>query len=222
MPKGMLYVVATPIGNLEDITLRALKVLREVDLIACEDTRVTKKLLNYFEISKPTISCFQHSRQTKIKLIIDGLNSGKNIALVTDSGTPGISDPGNILVAEAVKNKIRVIPIPGASAVAAIASVAGINIQKFCFFAFPPHKKGRKKFFKEIADSKYPVIYYESPYRLIKNLELLASINKNKKIIIGRELTKIFEEIVRGTIEKVLTYFKNKDKVKGEFVLIVY
>ncbi|MBU2219477.1 16S rRNA (cytidine(1402)-2'-O)-methyltransferase [Patescibacteria group bacterium] len=218
----MLYVVATPIGNLEDITLRALRILREADFIACEDTRVTKKLLSHFKINTLAISYHQHSRLTKIDWIIQQLKSGKSIALVTDAGTPGISDPGNILISECAKNKIKIVPIPGPSALTALASVSGINMQKFIFMAFPPHKKGREKFFKEITAAKYPVIYYESPHRLVKNLELLASFKKNASIIVGRELTKMFEEIIRGTVPEVLNYFQNKDKIKGEFAVIIY
>lgn len=221
MGKGTLYVVATPIGNLEDITLRALRILKEADFITCEDTRVTKKLLGRFEIKTPTISYFQHSKPAKINKIIDELQSGKNIALVTDAGTPGISDPGNLLVAEAVKNKIKIVPIPGPSALTSFISIAGIDLQKFIFLAFPPHKKGREKFFKEVAIAKYPVVYYESPHRIIKNLELLSSLSE-KQIIIGRELTKMFEEVFRGNIKDALIYFQNKDKLRGEFVIIIY
>lgn len=222
MNRGALYVTATPIGNLEDITLRALRILKEADLVACEDTRVTKKLLNHFKINTPVVSYHQHSKLTKIDWIISQLKEGKNVASVTDAGTPGISDPGNVLVAECIKNEIKVSPIPGASALTALASVSGINMQKFVFMAFPPHKKGRETFFKEAAESKYPVIYYESSHRFIKNLELLSSIKKDANVIVGRELTKMFEEIVHGTIKDVLTYFKNKVKLKGEFVIIIY
>ncbi len=222
MSKGIFYVVATPIGNLEDITLRALRILKEVDLIVCEDTRVTKKLLNHYEIDTPTVSYFQHSKISKIEKIINELNSGRNVVLITDAGTPGISDPGGVLVAEAAKNNIKIVPIPGASAFTAIASVSGVNMQKFTFMAFPPHKKGRNKFFREVVESKYPVIYYESPHRLIKNLELLMGLAPAKQLIIGRELTKMFEEIVRGNVKEVLTYFKKDGKVKGEFAIIIY
>jgi len=220
---GILYIVATPIGNLEDITLRALRVLKEVDLVVCEDTRVTKKLLIHFGINRPVISCFQHSKPAKLDYIISQLESGKNIALVTDAGTPGISDPGNILAAEAVKAGVKVVPIPGPSALAALASVSGANMQKFLFLAFPPHKKGRETFFKEVAASEIPVIYYESPHRVIKNLELFASLAPEKKLIVGREMTKMFEEILRGTSGEILEYFKkNTDKVRGEFCIIAY
>lgn len=220
---GILYIVATPIGNLGDITLRALEILKSVDYIACEDTRVTSKLLNHYNIKKLLISYHQHSELKKIDFIVDKLKEGSNIALVTDAGTPGISDPGNILVAEAVKNDIEIHPIPGSSALASIISIAGIDLQKFLFLGFPPHKKGRETFFKEVISFKYPVIYYESPHRFIKNLELLKLLECSKRIIVGREITKIFEEVQRGNVEEILSYYQeNKDKIKGEFVVIVY
>ncbi|HAV11614.1 MAG TPA: 16S rRNA (cytidine(1402)-2'-O)-methyltransferase [Candidatus Moranbacteria bacterium] len=220
---GILYIVATPIGNLEDITLRALRVLKEVDLILCEDTRVTRRLLSKYEIATPVKSYHQHTSQEKGRQIIDEILSGKNLALVTDAGTPGVSDPGNILVEMAVENAIQVVPVPGASALAALVSVAGIDMQKFTFLGFPPHKKGRETFFKEVAASKYPVMYYESPHRVLKNLELLQSLGADKRIILGRELTKVFEETVRGDVSEVIEYYKsNSGKVKGEFVIIAH
>ena len=223
MNTGILYIVATPIGNLEDITFRAIRILKEADLIACEDTRVTRRLLDHYGIKKPITSYFQHSKLAKISQIIESLKTGKNVALVTDAGTPGISDPGNKLVEEVLKNDIKAIPIPGPSGLTALASVAGIDMQKFVFLGFPPHKKGRETFFKEISSSKYPIIYYDSVHRVLKNLGLLNKISPDKKIILGRELTKMFEEIVRGSAQEVLEYFeKNKGKVKGEFVIIVY
>ncbi|MFA4818068.1 MAG: 16S rRNA (cytidine(1402)-2'-O)-methyltransferase [Parcubacteria group bacterium] len=223
MDTGILYIVATPIGNLDDITLRALETLKKVDLVACEDTRVTKKLLDHYAIKKPATSYFQHSKAPKISQIMEALKSGQNVALVTDAGTPGVSDPGNKLVEEVIANNICVISIPGASALTALASVAGIDMQKFVFLGFPPHKKGRETFFKEVIAEKYPVIYYESPHRVIKNLELLKSLGGEKNIILGRELTKMFEEIVRGNVDEVLKYFQeNPGKVKGEFTIIVY
>lgn len=215
----MLYIVATPIGNLEDITLRALRVLKEADLIACEDTRVTKKLLNHYNIKASLISYHQHSKITRTDHLIGELKKGKSVALVTDAGTPGVSDPGNILVAEAVKNKIQVSPISGASALTAILSAAGINTQKFTFLGFPPHKKGRETFFKEIKKNNLPAVFFESRYRIIKTLKTL----NNSQIIIGRELTKIHEEIIRGSAEEILKYLEeNPEKLKGEFVVIIY
>lgn len=223
MKTGILHIVATPIGNLEDITLRALCILKEVDVVACEDTRVTKKLLKHYNIETLCISCHQHSDNAKLQSLVKMLLDGKNIALVTDAGTPGVSDPGNILVQKALENAIQVVPIPGASALGALVSVAGVDMQKFVFLGFPPHKKGRETFFKNVAAYEMPVMYYDSPHRVIKNLELLKSISSEKKIIIGRELTKMFEETVRGNIEEVMEYFeKNPEKVKGEFVLIAW
>ncbi len=220
---GILYIVATPIGNLEDITLRALRILKEVDLVLCEDTRVTQRLLSRYEISTSTNSFHQHSSQEKIQKIVEQLREGKNIALVTDAGTPGVCDPGNVLVQAAVKEDVGIIPIPGSSALATLISVAGIDLQKFVFLGFPPHKKGRQTFFDQIAQEKIPVIYYESPHRILKNLELLESLGGNKNIIVGRELTKMFEEIFRGSILEAKTYFQTESqKIKGEFSIIVY
>lgn len=222
---GKLYIVATPIGNLEDITLRALRILKEVDLILCEDTRQTGKLLAHYEIKTPRESYHQHSQISKVEKILTLLGEGKNIALVSDAGTPAISDPGGKLVEAVVNrfgNKAEIIPIPGPSAVLAAASVSGIPTDKFLFLGFPPNKKGRNKFFEQMSGVDYPVIYYESPYRVLKNLELLDKILPGKKIIVARELTKMFEEVVRGSVEEILAYFAaHKDKVRGEFVVIV-
>ena len=223
----MLYIVATPIGNLKDITLRALETLKRVDLIACEDTRITAKLLNEYGIKKSLISYHQHSKVSKLDKIIKKLKTGEDIALVTDAGTPGVSDPGNILVQEAIMEDIAVAPIPGASAVATIVSVAGIDLQKFVFLGFPPHKKGRETFFKKVLSYDLPVIYYDSVHRVLKNLDLLKKLiegenNNQKQIILGRELTKIYEEVIRGDVDEILKYFKNNPtKIKGEFVVIV-
>lgn len=220
---GILYIVATPIGNLEDITLRALRIFKEVDLVACEDTRVTSKLMAHYGISKPLISLHQHSEKFKFKKIIEELKEGKNVAYASDAGTPGISDPGNRLVEEALDREISVVPIPGASALSAVVSIAGIDMQNFVFMGFPPHKKGRETFFKKVAGEELPVAYYDSPHRVIKNLELLQKFSSLKKIIVGRELTKFFEEVVRGNADYVQKYFeKNPDKLKGEFVVIAY
>ena len=223
MKKGILYIVATPIGNLSDMTFRAVDVLNQVDFVACEDTRVTKKLLSYYDIDTLVITYHQHTKDIKTNRIIDEINSGKNIALVTDAGTPGISDPGNKLVSVAIDNDIKIEPIPGVSAVTALVSVSGIDMQKFTFLAYPPHKKGRQTFFGNIAQSEVPVVYYDSVHRVIKNLKLLQDILPEAKIILGRELTKMHEEIVRGTVGKVIEYFeKNPTKVRGEFAIIVF
>ena len=221
LEKGILYIVATPIGNMGDITLRAIETLKNVNLILCEDTRVTRKLLERYEIKTPSLSYHQHSKIKRIDEIKERLMGGENMALVTDAGTPGISDPGNILVKEVLDNGISVVPIPGASAIGALISVAGIDMQKFIFLGFPPHKKGRQTFFKEIIDFKYPVIYYDSPHRLLKNLELLKELGYNKNVIVGRELTKMFEEVVRGNTDEIIEYFSRKEKIKGELVVIL-
>jgi 16S rRNA (cytidine1402-2'-O)-methyltransferase len=227
---GKLYIVATPIGNLEDITLRALRVLKEADLILCEDTRVTKKLLDRYEISKPLLSYHHHSKLSRVEKIVEHLENGKNLALVSDAGTPGINDPGNELIAkfgnwgdEGDKKKIEIIPIPGASAITALASVAGINMSRFTFLGFPPHKKGRETFFRSVAKNEYPVIYFESPHRFLKNLELLEKMKPDAKLIVGRELTKMFEEILRGGIGEIRENWEKKPEKekRGEFVVIV-
>ncbi|HPN54901.1 MAG TPA: 16S rRNA (cytidine(1402)-2'-O)-methyltransferase [Candidatus Moranbacteria bacterium] len=223
MINGILYIVATPIGNLEDITLRALRILKEVDLVVCEDTRVTSKLLSHYNISKPLLSLHQHSKETQFEKIIFQIKDGKSVAYVSDAGTPGISDPGNQLVAAAAKENIVAVPIPGASALGALVSVSGIDMQQFVFMGFPPHKKGRETFFKKIAAAEHPTVYYDSPHRVLKNIELLEKLGSGKKIIIGRELTKIFEEIVRGDIPEIKKYFQgHPEKMKGEFAIIVH
>ena len=222
-----LFIVATPIGNLEDLSMRALRILKEVDFILCEDTRVTKKLLNHYDIKKPLLSYHQHSRLKKVNYILELLKQGKNLALISDAGTPGISDPGNLLVDEAIKRlmeKVKIIPIPGPSAVTAAASISGFPMDKFLFLGFPPTKRKRKKFFQEVIKSKYPVIFYESPYRIIKSLRDLQLISKTynlkPKIVVCREVTKKFETIYRGEIEEVIKEIE-KDIIKGEFVIIV-
>lgn len=219
---GILFVVATPIGNMEDITIRALRVLSECDLIVCEDTRVAKKLLFKHDISKPLLAIPQRAADLKIRRVLELLEVGKNVALSTDAGTPGVSDPGNEVVARVIEAGFCVSPVPGPSALSALLSVAGVNTQEFVFKGFPPHKKGRETFFRNVASSDIPAVYYESPYRVVKNLELLSTLAPEKHIIVGRELTKFFEEIRRGTVLEVLEYYKNNPgKVKGEFALFV-
>jgi len=218
-----LYIVATPIGNLEDITLRALRILKEVDLILCEDTRVTKKLLNRYQIKKPLLSYHQHSKLQKIDYIISLLKEGKNLALVSDSGTPGVSDPGNKLVEEVIKRlgkKIKIIPVPGPSALTCAASISGFPMDRFLFFGFLPKKKKRKEILKEIVTSKHPVIFYESPHRILKTLKELGNLDKKINLVVCRELTKKFETIYRGKIEEVIKEIE-KGPIKGEFVVMV-
>lgn len=222
MDKGILYVVATPIGNLEDITYRAIKILQNVDMIVCEDTRVTGKLCIHYKIQTKRVSANHHASYTKLLNIIKKVEKGYDIAYVSDAGTPGVSDPGNQLVSIALENGIDVIPIPGVSAITTIVSIAGFNMQKFCFLAYPPHKKGRQTFFKKISDSDVPVVYYDSVHRIIKNLKLLKEFKATANIVIGRELTKKFEEVLRGDILEIIEYLMHENtKVKGEFVIIV-
>jgi 16S rRNA (cytidine1402-2'-O)-methyltransferase len=221
---AILYIVATPIGNLKDISLRALEVLKEVDLILCEDTRTTKKLLDRYQIKTLILSYHQHSKIQKIEYILQLLKEGKNLALVSDAGTPGISDPGNKLVQEVIKSlsdQVEIVPIPGPSAVAAAASISGFPMDRFLFLGFPPTKKKRKKFFEEIENSEHPVIFYESTYRIIKTLKELSFFVRNREIVICRELTKKFETIYRGKIDEVIEQLKNKEVIKGEFVVVV-
>ena len=223
MDAGTLFVVGTPIGNLADITLRALETLKSVNFVLAEDTRVTKKLLMRYEIAVSVYSAHEHTEAKKLESFLARIEAGENAAVVTDAGTPGLSDPGNVLVSLALARGITVIPIPGVSAVAALVSVAGIDLREFMFLGFPPHKKGRETYFKRVAASEMPIMYYESPHRLMKNLELLQSLALEKHIIIGRELTKVFEEIVRGSVAEGIAYFtEHPDKVKGEFSVIVY
>jgi 16S rRNA (cytidine1402-2'-O)-methyltransferase len=218
-----LFIVATPIGNLGDISLRALRILRRVDLILCEDTRITQKLLNYYGIKTPTLSYHQHSKLRKIDYIISLLRERKNLALVSYAGTPGISDPGGKLVKkvlESLGDLVKIVPIPGPSALITAASISGLPMDRFLFLGFPPSKRKRKKFFEEVVESKYPVIFYESPYRIIKTLKELESMNKELKIVIARELTKKFETTYRGKIDEVIEKLE-RNTIKGEFVIIV-
>ena len=218
-----LYIVATPIGNLEDITLRALRILKEVGFVLCEDTRVTKILLAKYEIKTPTISYFQHSKISKINQIIDLLKSGKSLALVSDAGTPGISDPGNKLIEQVVgvlSNKVEIIPIPGSSAVISALSISGLPTDKFIFYGFLPHKKGKEKILKEIINNKLTSVFYESTHRIIKTLTKLQELGLNKQVVVCRELTKKFETVYRGNISEVLNQL-NKSTTKGEFVVVI-
>lgn len=219
-----LYVIATPIGNLEDITLRAIRILGEVDFILCEDTRVTRKLLSHYEIKTSTISYHANSKINKLEKILELLEEGKNLALVSDAGTPAISDPGMQLV-EQIRERlpdVRVLTVPGASALAAAISISGAPAARFQFLGFLPHKKGRETIFKEISESDETVIFYESPHRILKTLESLAKHSPDKKITIAREMTKIYESVVIGKPAEVLEYYdENAEEVRGEFVVIV-
>ncbi len=218
---GTLYIVATPIGNLEDITLRALRLLKEVDLIAAEDTRHTRKLLTHYGITTPLTSYHDHSESTKAPVLIETLLAGKNIALVSDAGTPCISDPGYRLVKGAVEADIPVVPIPGPSMLTALMSVGGLPTARFAFEGFLPTKKGqRQRALRELRHEKRSIIFYESPHRLLSTLADLAHIFGDRRVVVGRELTKQFEEILRGPISAVCSAFHNRP-VKGEVALVV-
>jgi len=220
----MLYIVATPIGNLEDITLRAINVLSNADLILAEDTRVTRNLLERYNIKKDVISYHQHSDFKKIDRIIEMLHEGRALALVTDAGTPGINDPGNYLVMKALEAMpdLKIVPIPGANAAISALSVSGFPTDKFVFLGFPPHKKGRQTFFKNIAIIEETVVFYESKHRILKALDELKKLSQveNRKIMIGRELTKQFETIYRGDIDHIIQSMKG-DNLLGEFVVVI-
>ena len=217
--KGKIYLVATPIGNLEDITFRAIKILKEVDLIAAEDTRHTLKLLNYFEINKPMISYHRHNEEVKTKELIDEALQGKSIAIVTDAGTPGISDPGEEIAKLAIENEIEVIPIPGACALINSLIVSGISTKEFSFYGFLPlNKKNRKEVFSKIAKENKTVILYEAPHKLQKTLEDILNIIGNIQACLVRELTKIHEEKLYGKISELIEKCKEP---KGEYVIIL-
>lgn len=237
-----LYIVGTPIGNLEDISMRALRVLGEVDFILCEDTRVTKTLLDRYNIKTPTISYHHHSSLEKINEIINLLAQGKNLALVSDAGTPGISDPGGKLIQSVLEAEergiatVQIEAVPGPSAVTAALSISGIPTDKFVFMGFPPHKKGRETFLKKIVASEWPVVVYESKHRILKFLEELERITHNAQlvteengkpinltsVVVCRELSKMHETVYRGSLENIIEKIKasNNDQ-KGEFVVII-
>src|SRR3989338_2027507 len=219
----VLYIVGTPIGNLKDVTLRALEILKSVDLILCEDTRVTKRLLERYSIGTP-LKRLDANLEGKVSRAIGDLFKDKNsMALVTDAGTPSISDPGFRLVRAASGAGVTVVTIPGPSPIAAALSVSGLPSDEFLFLGFLPHKKGREKLFTEIAEAKRTVAFYESPHRIMKTLERLSEIlTSERKVVTARELTKIQESIISGTAEEVLEHFlANKEEIRGEFVVIV-
>lgn len=221
MGTGKLFIVATPIGNLDDLSFRAIETLKSVDFILCEDTRVTQKLLHHFEIKTPTVSYHHHSDEKKIREIMKMLSDGKMLALVSDAGTPGISDPGNLLIERLLMYTpaLQVVPIPGASAVVSALSICGFQAEKFLFLGFPPHKNKRQKFFQTVAASEYTVVFYESSHRITKALQSLKEfLSPERKICVCRELTKSFESVYRGTIGEVS---EMNIPEKGEFVLVI-
>ena len=217
----MLYIIPTPIGNLKDITVRALDVLKEVYLILAEDTRQTKKLLNHYEITTAIDSLHQHNEHKKVESIVDKLSAGITIAQVSDAGTPGISDPGFLLIRECLKHNIRVECLPGATAFVPALVKSGLPCEKFVFEGFLPHKKGRQTRLKELATETRTIVFYESPYRLVKTLKQFTEfMDPERQVSVSRELTKIYEETKNGTVAEVADYFEQKG-VKGEIVIIL-
>lgn len=222
---GTLYIIPTPIGNLEDITLRAIRILKEVDMVLCEDTSVTQRLFKQYDITTKTTVFFAQTGLKNIEKIMSTLEEGKSLALVSDAGTPTISDPGVLLV-DRVRNElpdVQVIALPGASALTTALSASGITSSTFTFYGFMPHKKGRETLFKTITESDHMSVFYESVHRIEKTLEsLVKCLPSNRLVVVARELTKLHEEVIRGTAEEVKMYFEtHKDHHRGEFVVIV-
>ena len=220
----MLYIVATPIGNLDDVSKRALETLRSVDFILCEDTRVTKKLLNHFKIESKMISYHEHSKLTKMDYIAELLGNKKTLALVSDAGTPGISDPGNRLIEYllSLMPDLEISPIPGPNAAVSALSISGFPTDEFLFLGFPPHKKGRETFFKDFATEKRTVVFYESPHRILKALEQLEKfLSPDRRLVICRELTKMFETIYRGNVGDIRSRLAESE-ICGEFVVVIH
>lgn len=219
---GKLYLVATPIGNLEDITFRAINILKNVDLIAAEDTRHTLKLLNYYEINKPLISYHRHNEDIKTDILINKLLEGKNIAVVTDAGTPGISDPGEEIVKEAIKNGIEIVPIPGACALINALISSGLNTKEFAFYGFLPlNKKNRNNTLDRIKREDKTIILYEAPHKLLKTLEDILENIGDINCVIAKELTKIHENFTRDNISNILTDLRRKENIKGEYIILL-
>jgi len=218
-----LYLVATPIGNLEDITLRALRVLKEVDLIACEDTRQTQKLLSHYGIQTRTVSYHEHNEMTKAAELIVDLESGAKIALVTDAGMPGISDPGFRLIALAIRHHVPVVPIPGASAFLAALVASGLPTDSFRFSGFLPAKSGqRRKLLESVRESPRTQVFYEAPHRLLETLaEVVELLGEDRHVVVAREVTKLHEEFLRGRAKEVLEQLKSRGEVKGEITLLI-
>ncbi|MGE5172864.1 MAG: 16S rRNA (cytidine(1402)-2'-O)-methyltransferase [Betaproteobacteria bacterium] len=222
MEPGILYIVATPIGNLEDITLRAIRVLREVDLIAAEDTRHTRHLLDRYQIETPLTSYHDHNKEEKAPVLVARLLEGKNVALVSDAGTPGISDPGYFLINLAVDEKIPVVPIPGATAAIAALSISGLPTDSFVFEGFLPAKHlARLKRLRELAEEKRTIIFYEAPHKIIKTIGDMLAVFGDRRTVITRELTKIHEETMWGLLSEILRRLR-EGTIKGEFTIIVH
>jgi len=217
---GKLFVVGTPIGNLADITYRAIDVLSSVEFIFAEDTRVSKKLLNHYSIDKKIYSYHDYSRDSEVINLINILVDGSNVALISDAGTPTISDPGYRLIRKCIKKGIDVIPIPGPSAVTAALSVAGLPSDSFTFIGFLPQKKGRVKKIEQLNDIENTIIVFESPHRILKTLNQFLEILGNRQVVIGRELTKLYEEIIRGNLKEIIQRISDKS-LKGEIVIMI-
>jgi len=218
---GILYIVSTPIGNLEDVTLRALRVLREVDLIAAEDTRRTRQLLSHYGIHKPLLSYHEHNRRMREESLLEELRGGRNIALVTDAGTPGISDPGEHLVRRAVQESIPLVPIPGPSALVAALSLSGLPTESFIFYGFLPSKlPARQKFLLSLKDRPETLIFYESPKRLRSFLEDTFRILGDRQVMVAREMTKVYEEVYRGMASEVLREL-GEEEIRGEVTIVL-
>jgi len=217
---GILYIVATPIGNLEDLTYRAVKVLSGVDLIAAEDTRTTKVLLNHYGITKPMVSYFSYNEKQRTPQLIQHLLDGKSIALVSDAGTPGISDPAHRIVAAAIESSIPIIPIPGPSAFLSALIVSGLPLDHFVFEGFLPVKKGRKTRIESLKSESRTIVLYESPHRVLKTLTEIRGVWGDRQVVVARELTKKFEEVVRGPLTSVLKALSLKPP-RGEYVLVI-
>jgi 16S rRNA (cytidine1402-2'-O)-methyltransferase len=217
---GQLFVVGTPIGNLEDMTLRAISTLQNVNLILAEDTRNSKKLLNAHNIDSKMISYHDHSSEKEIKKIVDLLLEGKDLALISDAGTPTISDPGYGLIRECIRNDITIIPIPGVSSITAAMSVSGLPSDSFTFIGFLPQKKGRLKKINQLQALDNTIILFESPFRLEKTLNQLLEHLGNRTVVVGRELTKLYEEVIRGNLKDIIVHF-SKSKIKGEIVVMI-
>lgn len=218
---GTLYIVATPIGNLEDLTLRAKRILSEVSAIACEDTRVTRHLLTRYEISKPLFALHEHSGPGHLNRVLDELIEGRDVAYVSDAGTPGVNDPGGKLVALVSAHHLPIVPIPGPSALTAAISVCGFPMDEFVYLGFVPHKKGRETFFREIAEREMPTVFFESTHRIQKMFDGLAKyLDPMRQLFCGRELTKMHETLYRGTLDEVRQSLQ-AGSLKGEYVIVI-
>lgn len=221
MSQGRLYIVSTPIGNLDDITLRALDTLKRVDFIACEDTEHSLKLLNHYGIKKPLISYWSEKEKVRAEEIIQKIKAGHNVAVITDAGTPGISDPGAVVIKRAIEEDIEIIPVPGPTALITALSISGLPTEEFTFIGFLPVKQSqRRKKLLELSTEKRTLVFYEAPHRILQTLDDMLEVFGNRRVCIARELTKMFEEVLRGSLEEILDKLENA-KIAGEYVIVV-